>query len=877
MKSLALSALLLAAATIHAQTPPATPPKANKSSATKPQPATTTSLPQAQLGIPYSISITGVTGPEIAHFTCKLQAPAGLTLDCPHLILSGTPLTAVAAAPVQIDITDPTHTVTLKYTLTITDGPIAVAATKPAPATTKPKVTAPPPATPSTPVALSDLTLEITSPLKAGQPAISGILHGLPAAAPAPRIQLKLANGTDDPLPVALNSGTTAAQINPDGTFTLQLAAPLPAGAAASFQLLPASGTTITAALSTALHPFTTFATLPVPTITLTSVLRDGVTNITGTISPLPSPAIAANASATPPMTGNLPTIVVLLCDAQTVPTGASTPPCVWYRAQQKLGTSANLVTQQPLTSTDGSFAITLQNPLTSGQQVAIQFFPPQNHLFDDPTQAFAQQTGGPTTVVTSLAITTILIKTQIAPGAITITGSATPSPAGATVNIAMVSDDDYLDTTIIPGTPTPASKATFNTDDRYLPTSRFLPITTTSGVPGTLVATDTTGNFSLTLATPLVEGQRFHLIQILPAHTVTLGQDDLTYTTAILTVPGALDWGRVHVDFAAGLLISNDAGNSATGSTNQGNFSQAHQFYALSVEKAWGLPGCYLRIPPHRAAGPDAAFVRAKCYDPDTNLLTPARRLDHLKPGFSTYFQTRLTAIPVSTLASNNSNTPTTNVLTVPQTARVEVGAYLPYFIGRWEYAHKPNALFFAPLGKVGFDTLTAPSTITTIASGSNITQTQTLERAYNYWGYGARIGHMELTRSTSRAPETFSYLDITIGPYSSLQSYVCDATNKGSNRDSGTSPAGCSTYSLPAGQVFFDSRKRLYRLDIEGLLKIPATPLYVGLNANIGQKTVGAALLDQAFTAPDDIRFFFGTKFDIATLLAKFKLGTN
>lgn len=51
-----------------------------------------------------------------------------------------------------------------------------------------------------------------------------------------------------------------------------------------------------------------------------------------------------------------------------------------------------------------------------------------------------------------------------------------------------------------------------------------------------------------------------------------------------IVSSPEA-NWGRVRAYFTGGILITND--NS--------NFSSAHQFYALTLEKTWHLPRCYL------------------------------------------------------------------------------------------------------------------------------------------------------------------------------------------------------------------------------------------------------------------------------------------
>ena len=175
-------------------------------------------------------------------------------------------------------------------------------------------------------------------------------------------------------------------------------------------------------------------------------------------------------------------------------------------------------------------------------------------------------------------------------------------------------------------------------------------------------------------------------------------------------------------------------------------------------------------------------------------------------------------------------------------------------------------------------------------------------MENLYNFWEYGARIGHYAMTESSKIAPYTDNYLDIAFGPYSNLQSYICHRTPSiVTTTSTGTIYTPVAGYAPPTnnmgtsclndypsyysatvsplppgitpGAVWgpLDSRKRLYRLDIEGLLRIPYTPLYVGFNANVGQKSLGAGRLDHGYAAPDDLRFLFGTKFDIGTALSK------
>jgi hypothetical protein len=195
-----------------------------------------------------------------------------------------------------------------------------------------------------------------------------------------------------------------------------------------------------------------------------------------------------------------------------------------------------------------------------------------------------------------------------------------------------------------------------------------------------------------------------------------------------------------------------------------------------------------------------------------------------------------------------------------------VGVGVYLPFLVSRWLYKNTPNALFIAPIGKIGFNTITAATAQTVVLAGNGGTGTQTFEQIYNFYDYGFRIGHMGLTNTTQVAPELYSYLDFSLGRFSNLESLICHRVDQ-----RGTTVANSGCISAFGSQYTVDSRKRLYRIDIEGLLKIPSTPIYLGLNANIGQKQVMAEKLDPNFAAPNDLRFLFGTKFDIAQVFQK------
>ncbi len=264
---------------------------------------------------------------------------------------------------------------------------------------------------------------------------------------------------------------------------------------------------------------------------------------------------------------------------------------------------------------------------------------------------------------------------------------------------------------------------------------------------------------------------------------------------------------------------------------------------------------------------------------------------------GINSYFETRLTAIPISSNAVNT--TPTTCIsdpnqctataptfISTQKTARVAVGVYAPFLLTSWTWNSVPNSLFIAPLAKIGFDTLTQGTQQNVVLPGGT-PGTATYQQVYNFRSFGARIGHMKLSNSSNKAPEVYSYLDIGIGPYSNLESLVCGRTEyvtgggplPGQPTATAIASSQCRA-SFPASYVdpnkansylVDETRTRVPRLDLEGLLKIPSTPIYIGFNANIAQKIVGRQNLDPAFKAPDDVRFFFGTKFDIATLVTK------
>lgn len=306
-------------------------------------------------------------------------------------------------------------------------------------------------------------------------------------------------------------------------------------------------------------------------------------------------------------------------------------------------------------------------------------------------------------------------------------------------------------------------------------------------------------------------------------------------------SVPGGIDWGRVKALFMIGALFSNQ----------DQSFSQSNLFASFDIDKAWKLPCNYGYA--HTAAG-YRPFPGDDC---------------SMRPGLNTFFETRLTAIPVSSNAATDSkaaqggdagSTDVTSFLSNKKSARFSLGLYTPFLLTRWTHDEGPQALYIAPLVKAGFDTLTDSTSIaatTTDSGGAATPTTAQVPRLYNFFGGGVRIGHYKLHNDENEAPDHVSHLDVMLAKFSNFESKVSNC------------PAGFAT-----------CRARLWRLSFEGLLEIPtpdAFPLYVGLGANVGQKAFGASHVVPGGDAGDDLRFFFGTRLDLGSLVSKLKGGSG
>jgi hypothetical protein len=536
----------------------------------------------------------------------------------------------------------------------------------------------------------------------------------------------------------------------------------------------------------------------------------------------------------------------------------------------------------------DGAFSVTLQAALAAGQGISVtQIFLNTNPAAAAPAMpsvvSAAVGVVAPAAPAATASPAPTVDKKQLREGANAISGKAAPPSTtnGCTTQIEIhdVSDDD---------------------DDQ-------LQLTT-----GLAANVNTDGTFSVVLQNALQEGQDIRIDEVFQGTCSAGVPPKLSSAVFPVVVPG--DWGRVRGYFTSGILLSQD----------QNSFSQSSVFLGFILDKTWRMPGYYHQI--SHKVNAEKNIQKAQAKVDEVAAQSPADGSKHEKtlqdsrrklaqaqskakavkdkfqmsrwPGINTFFDVRLTSIPVSACDATNSSSSTSSPCTTPsptpsptpgatptpsptpgvpptpsnasnnvdtflsqrKTARLAVGVYFPWTITTWNYNKIPNALFIAPLAKVGFDTPAGslsqvqPAATTGAAATSNTGTVTAVNPTsfYNFHGYGARIGHYALTRRNnapdrSKAPDLVSYLDVIFGPFSNLETLI-----------------------VPKGQQTPVTRTRLYRLALEGVLKVPSTPLIVGFNANVGQEAVLRGNHDIVQRAGDDLRFLFGVRFDAAKLMS-------
>ncbi len=271
-------------------------------------------------------------------------------------------------------------------------------------------------------------------------------------------------------------------------------------------------------------------------------------------------------------------------------------------------------------------------------------------------------------------------------------------------------------------------------------------------------------------------------------------------------------DWGRVRAYFSAGIMTSKE----------RDQFSKNDVFLGFNLDKNWKQWRQW------RSDG------------------TPARSKRPVH--FNTFFEAILAAIPVAPGAGTDTEVrpaaaaePLADVLRSPKAAVLRVGGYVPVVLEKWKFSRQDNALFVGPLAKAGLETITGGQ------------RTGEVERfggddMFNFFALGARVGHYRMNGTRDTSPELISYLDAGVGRFESFEVVRCKDSSGKENNCLGADP----------GTIF--ARQRPWRWAFEGRLKVPGLPLYLGFNANAGK-------------GRDDLRFVFGTQFDIGAVYRKLR----
>jgi hypothetical protein len=395
-------------------------------------------------------------------------------------------------------------------------------------------------------------------------------------------------------------------------------------------------------------------------------------------------------------------------------------------------------------------------------------------------------------------------------------------------------------------------------------------PAATFTGAPAppTVTINPDTQIFSVTLAAPLTANSFVYLVQ---------KAGGAALFSQVVSV-GSLGTNneREQTDFVGGTLLS----------ANGANYSQASLFLALNYDRTIWRSGWYSHQ--DMACVTSGGFpVRPTTPPSPATPLVLCPRTRH--PGLNTFFQARLTTIPVNAstttmtaTAGTTTPTPATSVssfLAAQKSAQFGGGIYLPVLFGKVPSNKQKNATFYvAPIARFGFSTPTSsPSgSNSTTTSGGTTTTTTTTDlgtpttangQLYNYGLVGMRIATADLNPGTIH---TTHYFDVGIGKYSNLQSLVCKGaitTCQTTIPATGTTPA--TTFVDPTKE----NRSTLLRLEFEGFLEIISaknSSLILGINANTGPGFIAHRTnLDTNNRAAEDIEFLIGYKFDVSQLL--------
>ena len=414
-----------------------------------------------------------------------------------------------------------------------------------------------------------------------------------------------------------------------------------------------------------------------------------------------------------------------------------------------------------------------------------------------------------------------------------------------------------------------PTGNATCENDVQHPSTKshkdfRLLPINATTGTGSSNIAKlspDAFGNTALTLASPLQPGWQLCIAQLPPAAPPVAGaaaaaapaegaapatpefSDFITVTD-----PDKLPLG--HAYYTAGAMVTNQNGSNGSSSA------------AEYIDFGFEFDG--LNENPHtggRHFGFDS-FLSGRFSDVPVAASAPA------------------TTTATSGATSTTTSTGSLNILSTQESARVLGGVFLPIPI--WKSESRSYSFFIAPLAKAAFETLLNPSASTTSGTSTGAAASvATFAPVYGYYAGGLRTGLRQYPATGDAAPRTWAQIDISVGKYSNLQSYICGPAASPVQTGLSAAPTNTSCYvAVPSGPItttttynlLSQNRTVVPRLQIEGFIRFPNTPFVLGLDANLPQSVLSPARLDIQNKPGGNVAIYFGVSGNLLTLFKSF-----
>ena len=366
-----------------------------------------------------------------------------------------------------------------------------------------------------------------------------------------------------------------------------------------------------------------------------------------------------------------------------------------------------------------------------------------------------------------------------------------------------------------------------------------------------TATADTTTGKFSIKLGKALQAGNK--VVAKATKNGVTIESEPIIVRSL------TLDLGRTRAFFSTGVILSKE---------NE-DFSEQDPFLGFNLVSNWWRS-------------------KPRVWDSRNDL-----NLEMSRFWFHTFTDVLLTSIPVETekemememmeipgdppmdggmlRLQDNGDMPDAldTFLSSRKSALIQGGFYLPIVTTVWT-SPNPNAFFIAPIVKVGIQTTTeedgmemmldppdpipppmgpmgTPPDPPDPMDSMDLKPTLGTDDVFNFFSFGLRLGHWDLTDLLSetpnkiargRSPQLLTHLDLMFGRWENFEVMELNDDD----------------------QLI---RRRPWRFAIEGRLKIPSVPFFVGMDANLSMSK-----------GKDDVRFVFGTKFDIAALFKKLSI---